>query len=154
MNLPQLMIRRTIALAAALTALATLSADRPNILFIYTDDQSDRTISSYERAPSWVETPNIDRLAASGVRFKHAYNGTWCMPARATFLTGKHQYGVESMRMEGAYPGSAYDPEKDSFLDAFVQSGGIHHSPYWKVAYGSRHRIWERLGPPNRLEPP
>ncbi len=98
--------------------------ERPNILYIYTDDQSDRTVSSYERAGEWVETPHIDRLADRGVRFKNAYNGTWCMPARATFLTGKLQYGVESMRMEGPYPQSVYDPEKTPFwMSAFKQAG-------------------------------
>ena len=60
----------------------------PNILFIYTDDQSYRTVSAYPEAFEWVDTPNIDRLAAQGVRFSHAYIGTWCMPSRATMLTG------------------------------------------------------------------
>ena len=119
-----LLIFLTIICAIVAATFDAHSADKPNILFIYTDDQSDRTVSSYERAPSWVDTPNIDRLAASGVRFKHAYNGTWCMPARATFLTGKHQYGIESMRMEGAYPGSAYDPEETPFwMRSFKEAG-------------------------------
>ena len=101
-----------------------VSSSKPNILYIYTDDQSDRTVSSYERAEPWVDTPNIDRLAEKGVRFKYAYNGTWCMPARATFLTGKLPYGVESMRMEGDYPGSEYDPKKAPFwMSSFKQAG-------------------------------
>ncbi len=112
------------ALITLWSAITARSAERPNILYIYTDDQSDRTVSSYERAAPWVDTPHIDRLASRGVRFKHAYNGTWCMPARATFLTGKHQYGVESMRMEGAYPRSVYDPEKTPFwMRSFKESG-------------------------------
>ncbi|MEM7394139.1 MAG: sulfatase-like hydrolase/transferase, partial [Verrucomicrobiota bacterium] len=59
---------------------AVEAAQRPNILFIYTDDQSHRTVSCYEEAYPWVKTPNIDALAADGVRFTHAYVGTWCMP--------------------------------------------------------------------------
>ena len=90
-------------------------ADRPNILYIYTDDQSDRTVSSYERSRQLVQTPNIDALARGGVRFKSMYTGTWCMPSRATFLTGLLQYGVESLRMEGDYPGSTYDPAQAPF---------------------------------------
>lgn len=113
-----------VGFAALLVAVLSSGAERPNILYIFTDDQSDRTVSSYERAAPWVSTPNIDRLASKGVRFKHAYNGTWCMPARATFLTGKHQYGVESMRMEGPYPGSVYDPEKTPFwMSSFKRVG-------------------------------
>src|SRR5689334_2497940 len=85
---------------------------RPNILFIYSDDHSYRTVSCYPGADPWVKTPAIDRLAAEGVRFDAAYISTWCMPSRATMLTGHHQFGVESMRMVGDYPGSEYDPQR------------------------------------------
>src|SRR5205823_4095757 len=61
---------------------------RPNILFIYTDDQSHRTVSCYPEAHSWARTPNIDRLVKMGVRFTAAYNGSWCAPSRASILTG------------------------------------------------------------------
>ena len=92
-----------------------LADSRPNILFIYTDDQSSRTVSCYPEAFDWVKTPNIDALASQGVRFNSAFIGSWCMPSRATMLTGHHQHGIESMRMEGNYPGSEYDPEKAPF---------------------------------------
>ena len=97
------------------TAFTGLAAEQPNILFIYTDDHSHRTIGCYPEAYDWVKTPNIDALAKNGVRFKYAYIGTWCMPSRATLLTGHHQHGVKSMRMEGKYPGSKYDPEQCPF---------------------------------------
>ncbi|HSB15438.1 MAG TPA: hypothetical protein VLE22_13345, partial [Bryobacteraceae bacterium] len=45
---------------------------RPNILFIYTDDHSYRTISAYPEAYPWVRTPAIDGLARQGVRFTAA----------------------------------------------------------------------------------
>ncbi len=89
--------------------------DRPNILFIYTDDQSHRTVGCYEESFPWVHTPNIDSLARNGIRFRRAYIGSWCMPSRATLLTGHHQHGVESMRMEGEYPGSVYDADQCPF---------------------------------------
>ncbi len=73
---------------------------RPNILFIYTDDHSYRTVSCYPEAFDWVHTPNIDNLAKRGVRFTHAYIGTWCMPSRATLLTGHHSFGGKTV--EGA----------------------------------------------------
>lgn len=97
---------------------------QPNILFIYTDDQSHRTVSCYEDAFDWVRTPNIDALAKQGVRFEHAYIGSWCMPSRATMLTGHHQHGIESMRMEGKYPGSKYDPEKCPFWPSVFRKHG------------------------------
>jgi len=103
---------------------ATAAARRPNILFIYTDDHSYRTLSCYEHAESWARTPNIDRLASRGVRFTHAYIGTWCMPSRVTMLTGLHQYGAQTMRMEGEYPGSEYDPEQCPFWPAALRRHG------------------------------
>lgn len=103
---------------------ATESPTRPNILFIYTDDHSHRTVSCYPESYPWVKTPNIDALAKRGVRFTHAYIGTWCMPSRATLLTGHHSYGVESMRMEGEYPGSAYEPEKCPFWPSVFRKNG------------------------------
>ena len=69
----------TLFLAGELAA-----ADRPNILFIYTDDHSHRTIGCYPESYPFVKTPNIDALAENGVRFKYAYIGTWCMPSRAS----------------------------------------------------------------------
>jgi arylsulfatase A-like enzyme len=111
-------------LMACALVLKASAAERPNILYIFTDDQSDRTVSSYERALPWVHTPNIDKLAASGVRFKSAYTGSWCMPSRATFLTGHLQYGVESMSMGGQYPSSSYDAEKCPFwMRTFKDAG-------------------------------
>ena len=100
------------------------AADRPNILFIYTDDQSHRTVSCYPESFDWVQTPNIDSLAEQGVRFSRAYIGAWCMPSRATMLTGKHQHGIESMRMEGQYPGSEYDPEQCPFWPSVFREQG------------------------------
>ena len=117
-------IRFTAFAAFLLTLGVALAGQRPNILFIYTDDQSHRTVSCYPEAYPWVHTPNIDALAAKGVRFTHAYVGTWCMPSRATMLTGHHQYGVESMKMEGEYPGSVYDPEKCPFWPRVFRKHG------------------------------
>ena len=103
-----------------------VQAAKPNILFIYTDDHSYRTLSCYEHAEPWASTPNMDRLAARGVRFTHAYVGTWCMPSRATMLTGRHQYGVQTMKMVPPYPGSTYDPAQCKFWPAVFRQEGYH----------------------------
>ncbi len=116
---------------------ALRAADRPNILFIYTDDHSYRTVGCYPEAHPWVHTPNIDRLAKTGVRFAHAYIGTWCMPSRATMLTGLHQYGVESMRMEGPYPGSEYDPAKCRFWPSVFRENGYQTAQIGKWHTGT-----------------
>src|SRR5579872_6881409 len=117
------MIRRirsfSICLAVALSAMTAPAdfaraaenrqVDRPNILFIFADDQSYKTLSCYPGAPEWVKTPHINRLASRGVRFDRSYLGAWCMPSRASLLTGRLQHAVMSMTMQGAYPGSRYD---------------------------------------------
>ena len=114
----------TALILPAAASLALAADSPPNILLIYTDDHSHRTVGCYEEAWDWVKTPNIDRLASRGVRFRHAFIGTWCMPSRATMLTGHHQFGVESMRMVGQYPGSTYDPAESPFWPKVFRSEG------------------------------
>jgi arylsulfatase A-like enzyme len=122
------------------------TADRPNILFIYTDDQSHRTVSCYDAAFDWVRTPNIDSLAKSGTRFTHAYIGAWCMPSRATLLTGHHQHGIESMRMVGTYPNSTYDPAKCRFWPSVFRKNGYvtAHIGKWHTGVDAGYgRDWD-----------
>src|SRR5438045_4390379 len=107
-------MRLSITVACLLSVPGAQAAEapkRPNILFILADDQSYKTVGCYPEAWPWARTPNIDALAAAGVRFHGAYLGAWCMPSRAALLTGKHPHGVQSMRMAGPYPGSVYDPK-------------------------------------------
>jgi len=97
---------------------------RPNILFIFTDDQSHRTVSCYPEAHPWVKTPNIDRLADEGVRFSAAYPaGAWCLPSRATVLTGHHPHGIYGLKVE-KNPYSKYDPKVCRFWPAELRKAG------------------------------
>ncbi|MDX1980755.1 MAG: sulfatase-like hydrolase/transferase [Bryobacteraceae bacterium] len=120
--------------AAARQCEGAATPERPNVLFIYTDDHSYRTVSAYPEAYPWAKTPNIDKLAQRGVRFTAAYIGAWCMPSRATLLTGKHQFAVESMRMEGPYPGCTYDPAKCPFWPKTFRDNG-----YFTAQIGKWH---------------
>jgi arylsulfatase A-like enzyme len=120
-------MRTTLVLACLLLSPTAKSAEptkHPNILLIYADDQSFKTVGCYPESWSWVKTPNIDALAKTGVRFHGAYLGAWCMPSRASILTGHHPHGIQSMRMEGEYPGSAYDPKKCPFWPATFRENG------------------------------
>jgi arylsulfatase A-like enzyme len=68
----------------------------PNVLYIFTDDQSHRTVSCYPDSYDWAKTPAIDRLAKNGVRFSHAYIGSFCVPSRVSVLTGNLQHAVSN----------------------------------------------------------
>jgi arylsulfatase A-like enzyme len=131
---------RTLALLA-LFALAP-AADaaelkKPNILLIYADDQSYKTVGCYPESWPWVKTPNIDSLAKTGVRFHGAYLGGWCMPSRASILTGRHPHGIESMRMEGPYPASTYDPKQCPFWSSQFRTAGYHTAQIGKWHTGT-----------------
>jgi arylsulfatase A-like enzyme len=90
-----------------------LQAERPNILYIFTDDQSIRTISAYTEAQPWIHTPNIDALAKKGLRFRYSYTGAKCVPSRGNALTGMHQFNYRKetpywpthFRSQGYYTG-------------------------------------------------
>jgi len=82
-----------------LTPLAALHAGdaprKPNFLFIYTDDQRYDALSVVQKEQGkngrfpWLKTPNLDRIAAEGVRFRNAFVvNSLCSPSRASFLTG------------------------------------------------------------------
>ena len=61
---------------------------KPNVVIFYTDDQGTLDAGCY--GSSDLQTPNIDRIAAQGVRFTQAYAHTVCCPSRAALLTGRH----------------------------------------------------------------
>jgi arylsulfatase A-like enzyme len=69
----------------------TTQDQRPNILFIYSDDHAQHAISAYGSAIN--QTPQIDRLAREGMLFTNSFvTNSICGPARATVLTGKYSH--------------------------------------------------------------
>jgi arylsulfatase A-like enzyme len=131
----------TLVIAASVKAQAAeqkgAAANRPNILLIYADDQSYKTIGCFPGSFPWVKTPNIDKLAAGGIRFDHCYIGSWCMPSRATMLTGRLPHGIESMRMEGTYPNATYDPQQTPFWPKIFRERGYHTAQIGKWHTGN-----------------
>jgi len=79
-------------LLSALGAASSLgAADRPNIIFLLSDDQTIGAVRCYGNRD--VITPNLDRLARDGVRFTNHYNTTSiCMASRCCVLTGLYEY--------------------------------------------------------------
>ena len=88
-------MKRLLALIVFASLLAGISsaADRPNILLILADDMGFSDPGCYGGE---IHTPNLDRLAAGGLRFSQFYNCALCGPSRAALMTGlyPHQTGV------------------------------------------------------------
>jgi len=84
--------------------LRAAEAPRPNIVVILVDDMGFSDLGCYG---SEIPTPNLDKLAASGLRFTQFYNTARCCPTRASLLTGlyPHQAGVGHMTNDNNLPG-------------------------------------------------
>jgi arylsulfatase A-like enzyme len=79
------------AALAATTGLTHMTGRKPNFLFIMADDLGYADLSCYGRQD--YETPVIDRLAAQGTKFTHAYaNSAVCTATRVALATGRYQY--------------------------------------------------------------
>jgi choline-sulfatase len=124
----------SLALAADIAAGRAQSrpGNKPNILIIITDQLAQRAVGAYgdSRAP----TPNIDSLAAKGVRFSRSYtNCPLCQPSRASFWTGRppHETGVDSNGMNYPVP---QIPESMPTLGSIFSAGG-----YETVNFGKQH---------------
>ena len=95
-----MMLRRIAACLSVLLLLPAAGADaaerpagRPNVLLIMSDDLTATALSCYGNTV--CRTPNIDRLAAEGVRFTRAFcNGTYCGPSRASMLSGYYPHAT------------------------------------------------------------
>ena len=83
-------------------------AERPNIIFILADDLGYGDLGCYGQ--KHIKTPNIDRIAAEGIRFTQHYAGsTVCAPSRCVLMTGLHTghtavRGNREIKPEGQYP--------------------------------------------------
>ncbi|WP_294600797.1 sulfatase [uncultured Rikenella sp.] len=147
------MNRSIFALSGALCAVtgSAQSADkpaagpqkRPNIVYIMSDDHAVQAISAYGHPLSQVApTPNIDRIAAEGVRFDRAYCGNSVSgPSRATILTGKHSHANGFRTNADFFDGSQTTLPKvlkaNGYSTAIIGKWHLKTYPtgfdYWKV---------------------
>ena len=87
---------------------AAQQASKPNIVFILADDLGRHQVACYGN--SFYETPNVDRLAAEGMRFTNAYAAApVCSPTRASIMTGKYP---ARLHLTDYIPGGDYPNEK------------------------------------------
>ena len=84
-------------LALLIVALPAMAEERPNIVLIVTDNQSEQVLGAYGNDD--IKTPHIDSLAEDGMLFRQAFSASGvCSPTRATLMTGlmPSQHGVHN----------------------------------------------------------
>jgi arylsulfatase A-like enzyme len=80
-------------LVSVRSAANTHDSNRPNIVFIFTDDHASQAISAYGHGLRLVETPNLDRIAREGMLFRRCLvPNSICGPSRAVIQTGKYSH--------------------------------------------------------------
>jgi arylsulfatase A-like enzyme len=110
------------------------NVSKPNILFILSDDHSSAAISAYGH--SLIETPNIDRIAANGIRFTKCFCVvSLCAPSRAAILTGKYS------KINGVLKiGNVFDSTQETFPKI------LHNAGYQTAIFGKWHLVSEPVG--------
>jgi arylsulfatase A-like enzyme len=106
-------------LAVFTSAASVLAADRPNVLFIMSDDHAAQAVSAYGHALAEVApTPHIDRLAREGILFRNAFcTNSICTPSRAVIFTGKYSH------RNGVYKFTALD-QRQPTLPKLLRAAG------------------------------
>lgn len=109
--------RRSFLQSVAAASTTRAAADRPNIVFLMADEHRYDALGC--AGNSAVFSPNLDRLAAEGVRFSHTYcQGPLCQPSRASIMTGQyvHQHGQSWNRI-------GMKPEWPTMMKALQKAG-------------------------------
>jgi arylsulfatase len=114
------------------------AAKQPNILVIFGDDIGITNLSCYSSGLMGYETPNIDRIAAEGVRFLHYYGEQSCTAGRAAFLTGQH--GLRSGLTKVGFPGAPMGmSQEDPSIGGLLKNLGYATGQFGKNHVGDRN---------------
>lgn len=123
---------------------AAAQESRPNILWICSDDHAAYVTGCYGNRI--VRTPNIDRLAAEGIRFDRAFcNSPICTASRQSFITGRYPRTVGVTLLQTPLP------QSEVTLAEMLKEAGYETAAYGKMHFNSqlRHGFDERLDIPD-----
>jgi arylsulfatase A-like enzyme len=131
---------KSILLAAfALASLSHAAERKPNFIFLIADDQRWDAMGAVQKEHGekgrfpWFETPNLDRLAAGGVRFRNAFiTHSICSPGRAGFLTGQYTH------VNGIMDNNTPFPEKAVTHATLLRDAGYRTAYFGKWHMGEK----------------
>jgi arylsulfatase len=123
------MTRRSFLQGAAAMAAAAPGPKKPNFVIVLADDMGFSDAGCYGGE---VETPNLDRLAAQGLRFTQAYSTARCGPSRSCLLTGQY---AQQTACDIMTPGNT--PADTRFLPEWLKPLGYrsYHSGKWHLKF-------------------
>lgn len=124
-----------VAVANAQAATPKAVEQKPNIIMIMVDDLGFSDLGPY--GASEIQTPNIDKLAAEGIRFRQFYNNSISAPTRASLITGQYQHkaGVGYFNVNLGLPAYQGFLNKESLTFGEV----LHEAGYTTILSGKWH---------------
>jgi arylsulfatase len=116
-----------------------MASDRPNIVVFWGDDIGISNLSCYGDGLMGYRTPNIDRLAAEGMRFTDSYGEQSCTAGRSAFITGQSVYrtGLSKVGLPGAELGLS---EKDPTIAELLKPLGYATGQFGKNHLGDQDK--------------
>ena len=118
-------------------------ADQPNVIYINTDDWGIGKVPSYkmdDASMKIIKTPNLDKLAAGGMKFSRAYAGNAvCGPSRCSLITGKHGGHAAWRANHGGKPIAKWPPAYP-LLGEVARKAGYKTAGFGKLSMGGSHK--------------
>jgi arylsulfatase A len=134
-------MRRILALITCLIALNLSAAKKPNVVVILCDDMGYECLNCY--GGTSYKTPNLDALAASGIRFRNAYATPLCSPSRVELMTGRYGFRTGWINLIGRGDDALeyFDPKKERTFGHVMQSAGYKTAiaGKWQLCYFPDH---------------
>lgn len=111
--------------------------EQPNFVYIFCDELRADALGCYVPEKNYIHTPNIDALAAEGIRYENCYcNSPVCVPSRASLLTGLYPEEIGVYQNEASIPPFEMQAEFRTIPSVLAQNG------YQTASFGKTHLPW------------